>query len=397
MPRKLSKSGPIGNGWIEEKHTERGIRYVAYWQQHVADEGAPRGRRKGYGGSYDLGQKVKHGDGLTSLSAAKKKWLTICDRVMGRGPKEHPSEMGDKTFRWFTENVFVPDRKPRWRETTEYAVNYYLDSKLYPAFGDTPLKDMTDAAMQAFLDKLAEQKYSKSVIQHSLLYLRAILGFAADEGALTRNPARKLAMPDGVKPEERPYLALDEYQKLVDAMPSKRDQLMVKLLYMGGLRRGELFAVQWGDFHGSVISVLRQINRFGNEANVKTKASQANIAIPDDVCADLNEWQKWCGNGKPDAFMFPSRDGTPINSKNWLDRVLKPAALKAGIQRITYHMFRRGLATESHQLGVVDKNIQSQLRHSNPDVTRNLYMQGVPAEQMKAMQLVSDASTAGKK
>ena len=92
--------------------------------------------------------------------------------------------------------------------------------------------------------------------------------------------------------------------------------------------------------------------------------------------------------------MFASKSGTPMNPKNWLDRVLRPAAAKAGIPRITYRMFRRGLATEAHQLGIVDKNIQSQLRHSDPNVTRKLYMREVPAEQMKAVQLLSYASAA---
>ena len=55
----------------------------------------------------------------------------------GAVPKEQPSEMQDKTFRWFTEHVFIPDRKPRWRETTESPLNYYLEGKLYPVFGDT--------------------------------------------------------------------------------------------------------------------------------------------------------------------------------------------------------------------------------------------------------------------
>jgi integrase len=310
---------------------------------------------------------------------------------MGRGVKELPAEMTGKTFRWFTQNVFVPDRNPRWRETTAYTVKYYLDTKLYPVFGDTALEDMTDAAMQAYLNKLAAT-YSLTVVQHCLLYLRAILSHATDEGVLTRNPARKLQMPDVVKREDRPYLPLADYNKLLAAMPSKRDQVMVKLLYLGGLRRGELFAVRWGDFTGSTISIHRQINRFGNETTVKTKASEAPVSLPEDVCDDLNEWRKWCSDTKPEAFMFASRNGSPINYKNWLERVLKPAATAAGVERITYHMFRRGLATEAHQLHIVDKNVQSQLRHANVKTTVDLYTRGVPAEQAKAMQQLSDAS-----
>src|SRR6266508_2092392 len=59
-------------------------------------------------------------------------------------------------------------------------------------------------------------------------------------------------------------------------------------------------------------------------------------------------------------------------------------------------MFRRGLATEAHQLGVVDRNIQSQLRHADPNVTRKLHMREVPEEQKKAMELLSDAAMVGK-
>jgi len=392
MPRIAIKSGPIGNGWIEEKRLSGGIKYIAYWQKFVPDESAPMGRRKEYGGSHELGPKVKHGEGLTSLSAAKKKWLTICDPIMGRGVKEHPVEMADKTFRWFTANVFVPDRKPRWRETTEYTITYYLESKLYPAFGDTALNAMTDAAMQAYLVTLVEQKYSKTVVQHCQLYLRAILQHATDEGVLERNPGRKLQLPDGIKQEDRRYLSIAEYNRLLATLPSKRDQLMAKLLYLGGLRRGELFAVRWGGIDGASLSVLQQINRFGKEANVKTHASEGKIALPEEVCADLTEWRKWCNNTTPDAFVFPSREGTPINAKNWLDRVLAPAAKAAGIERITYHMFRRGLATEAHQLGVVDRNIQSQLRHASSSTTKNIYMREVPAEQAKAMELVSSTT-----
>ena len=396
MPRKAAKSGPIGNGWIEERRTERGVRFVAYWQKYTPDASAPMGRRKEYGGSHDLGSKVKHGEGLTSLSAAKKKWSQICDAVMGRGAKEHPAEWGDMTFKRFAETVFIPDRKPRWRETTEYTVRYYLNSKLYPEFESTPLKEMTDAAMQGFLDRLVEKKYSLTVVGHSLTYLRAILEHAKEEGVFSKNPASKLEIPPGVRAEKRPFLSLTEYNKLLEAMPTKRDQLMVKLLYMGGLRRGELFGARWQDFDGSSLVVVRQMNRFNKEAPVKTKASVGKVSLPPDVCADLNEWRKWCGTAETENdYIFTSRSGSPIHFKNWVDRTLTPAATRAGLPRISYHMFRRGLATELHQNGAVDKNIQGQLRHADPATTRNVYMQQVPAEQAKAIDLLSAKALSG--
>jgi integrase len=319
---------------------------------------------------------------------AKRMVGRICDAIMGRAASEHPAELKEKTFRWFAENIFVPARKTRWRETTAYTVQYFLD-KIYRVFGDTRLTDMTDVSMQTFLNGLVEKKYSRTVVQHCLLYLRAILKEAHEEGVLLKNPARRLSMPDGIKQENRPYLSLAEYTKLLSAMPVKRDQLMVKLLYLGGLRRGELFAIRWRDLDGTALAVSKQINRFGHEADVKTRASVGRVALPEDLRADLVDLRKWSPRSTDESLVFPSRAGTTINPKNWLDRVLKPAGKTAGLTRISYHMFRRGLATELHQDGEVDRNIQSQLRHSNSNITRAIYIREVPAAQQAALERFS--------
>jgi integrase len=58
---------------------------------------------------------------------------------------------------------------------------------------------------------------------------------------------------------------------------------------------------------------------------------------------------------------------------------------KASIPNISYHWFRRGHATVQHHIGVHDKPIQGQLRHSKAEITRNVYMQQVDPETWKAV------------
>ena len=48
--------------------------------------------------------------------------------------------------------------------------------------------------------------------------------------------------------------------------------------------------------------------------------------------------------------------------------------------------FRRGLATNLHQLGVADKTIQRILRHANVAVTQNCYIKTTDSEVAAAMQ-----------
>ena len=380
MPKTKISHGPLGNGWIEEVKTPAGIKFVARWNSYVSDPTAPGGRRRVRGGSYEIGPKIHHGPAgtLKSDKAAMKEWLKICDSVMGRSQHLHPFQMAEKTCRWYTEEVFEKGRSTRWRETSKDAFTYYK-KKLLSAFGDVPIKEMNDPAMQTWLNSLANEKYSKSVVEHCLKYLRAILEEAVEDDVLHKNPANKLVIPEYVRQPDTPYLSMTEYLRLVDVMPTKRDQLMVKLLYLGALRRGELFGLQWQDSFGETMKIGRQINRFGKVTLPKTKASCDEISIPPDLRAELDRWREWCPDSSPTAFMFQSTKGSAIHYKNWLDRVLKPAALSVKIPRISYHMFRRGFATEAHQNKEADKNIQAQLRHSSVETSREFYMKNVPA------------------
>ena len=50
-----------------------------------------------------------------------------------------------------------------------------------------------------------------------------------------------------------------------------------------------------------------------------------------------------------------------------------------------WHAFRRGLATNLHDLGVPDKTIQAILRHANVQVTQNSYIKTLDAQSIAAM------------
>jgi len=52
--------------------------------------------------------------------------------------------------------------------------------------------------------------------------------------------------------------------------------------------------------------------------------------------------------------------------------------------------FLRGIATNLHQLGVADKDIQAILRHSNIGITMNIYVKSVAESQVDAMDLLGE-------
>jgi hypothetical protein len=79
---------------------------------------------------------------------------------------------------------------------------------------------------------------------------------------------------------------------------------------------------------------------------------------------DLWEWRKWCGDGRPEAFIFTAKRNTPIRYENFLKRVLKPTAEAVGMGRATLQMLRRSFSTEALDSGASPKDVQGQMRHS---------------------------------
>ena len=80
-------------------------------------------------------------------------------------------------------------------------------------------------------------------------------------------------------------------------------------------------------------------------------------------------------------LLFPSETGTTFRLGNYLKRILKPLAAKAGILDMTYQALRRTSATHFQKHGK-PRDIQAQLRHSKLEMTGR-YVKEIP-EQVRA-------------
>ncbi len=83
--------------------------------------------------------------------------------------------------------------------------------------------------------------------------------------------------------------------------------------------------------------------------------------------------------------MFPSPAWKPINLDALTADVIVPLVTRAVVRWHGWHAFRRGLATNLHQLGVSDKTTQRILRHSDAPVTQKCYIKTVDSEVAAAM------------
>lgn len=166
------------------------------------------------------------------------------------------------------------------------------------------------------------------------------------------------------------------------------------LLSIGlGLRRGELFGLQWKDidFKSKSVSIQRTSQpRKGGGVMItppKTKSSARIISCPTTIMGVLKEYKKekmqerdvlqsrWQGADDPeDDFIFTSttREGAPASPDGinlWLSRLVKSHGLPA----ISPHSFRHMHATFLIKEGVDVRTVAGRLGHASSVVTQTVY------------------------
>ena len=87
---------------------------------------------------------------------------------------------------------------------------------------------------------------------------------------------------------------------------------------------------------------------------------------------ELKKWRLACPQNHLD-LVFPNNAGKPINHNNMVNRHFKPALKAAKLPKIRFHDLRHTYASLLIDQGENIKYIQTQLGHSSPTVTLNIY------------------------
>jgi len=218
---------------------------------------------------------------------------------------------------------------------------------------------------------------SAGTLQNGVTALRAMLGCAVKWGYIPRNPAEGIERPRGEHEEMRP-LALEEVERLLASLDNDEHReayLIVVTAISTGVRRGELFALRWGDFDSKRrrLWVRRSVDRHGTIQEPKTRRSTRAIGLPPSIVQALLE-HRMASSRKGDAdLIFPNEKGGVQDACNFVRREFKPALKRAGVPDVRFHDLRHTFASLLIQQGVHPKIISEQLGHASIQITMDRY------------------------
>ncbi len=281
--------------------------------------------------------------------------------------------------------------------STKKAYRIVLDRYVGPAWGGYKVKEVRTVAVEAWLRKLALRdgahmaRGTKSRIRN---IMHALFNHAIRYDWLPQNANPITHVRQSAKRESMPViLAVEEYRALLAEL-SLRDRVVVLLAATTGLRRSELFALQWQDvdFETLSLSVTRSIVN-GVVGRCKTEASRKPVPLVASVAEDLWRWRQTTPYNRLEDWIFASiraMGRRPLYPDMVLRRAVRPAAKRAGIERtIGWHMFRHTYATLLKANGEDLKVVQELLRHANAKITLDIYTQALTPAKREAQQRVS--------
>ncbi len=151
-------------------------------------------------------------------------------------------------------------------------------------------------------------------------------------------------------------LSKDEVVRLIAAVPRRRSQLLLKLLYASGLRVSELVTLRLLDIEGTTITVHH--GKGGKDRMT---------VLPQSLAEDIKLYIR---EHRLTDLLFPGRHGRALTTRN-VQAIISRAAKRAGIQKhVTPHKMRHSFATHLLEAGTDVRVIQELLGHSNLQTTQ---------------------------
>ena len=262
-------------------------------------------------------------------------------------------------------------RKSTWSVYEGHTRNHFKE------FNEQKINRITTSKVERFITSCQTKKMHLLTLRKILVSLGQIFSYAVRHKYLEHNPLANAERPKNqgaVKEKKIRILTPDEINAFLEnAVTNQKYYTLFRLAIMSGARQGELLGLQWSDidWKASQIHVQRTFN---HQAwfDVKTETSNRKIDIGPGMIAELKKWKLACMPNKLN-LIFPNEAGRPINHNNLVNRYFNPALKRAGLDRIRFHDLRHTFASLLIEQGENIKYIQSQLGHSSPTVTLNIY------------------------
>ena len=253
---------------------------------------------------------------------------------------------------------------------------YILRDKILPRLGHLEAAQIQPMVIQTFINEI--ERSAPRTANKTLTVLRQIYRYGIQWGYCAFNPAASVDRAAYKRPTVD-VLNEEEAARLLAAAQGL-DLAIISLALGCGLRKGEVFALRWGDvdWMRGILTVSRSRGMDGQIKETKTGRVRT-VVLPDWVRDNLAAYYQDQGRPSPENWLFPGERET-MDPSNW-HKKFRDLLRAAGIRQVTFHSLRHTFASLLLAQGVDPLYVSRQLGHSTIVITMDTYGHLLPGGQ----------------
>ena len=292
-------------------------------------------------------------DGMTPARASRIR----SEKIDGKAPSRQEKRKAERAVKWTLDRLWAeyigPKPKTKGFTTDRYRYEKFLKATL-GAKEPCQITMIETHRLKITLAKTLSAKTVKNVLEllERIVNFGTKKGLCAGLGFKPEHPRINNQQTEDLTPEQ-----IADLLTAINADPDIQAGNLMKLALVTGMRRGELFKLQWQhiDFDKGFVHIIGP--KGGKDQTIPL--NQAARDILENHPRDYNS-----------AFVFPGRGGGQrVEMRRPIDRIRKAAGLPAGFRPL--HGLRHTFASMLASSGDVDLyTLQKLLTHKTPAMTQ---------------------------
>lgn len=308
-----------------------------------------------------------------------------------------PVETGPPLYRDYVRR-WLDDKSARLAVGTAYDWQRVVEARIIPTLGERRVSEIAVDDVEALVAALKRgevpappapagsdkrrrgrtpQKLSNRRVNIILKVLRQSLDRAVAKGWLDANPARAVDLLREERPEIDPLSLVEVRTLLSDGLQDDVERRFFTVAFFSGLRPGEEIGLRWDDvdWPRALLAVRRTISRFGT-GPTKTVAARRDVQMLPVVEQALRAQRP--ASELRGAWIFPNRDGGPLDGANLRERVWRRALRRAKLRGRPMYQTRHTFATLMLGAGESPAWVAHQLGHTSAEMVFRRYAKFIP-------------------
>ena len=326
-------------------------------------------RETARGGAYDVRYRGVDGRQRKRTFRTKKEAVNFeADQRSRRArgdwidPQAGRITVGDYAEQWLK---LRPDLRPRTAEL----YRWILDRRILPRLGSMQMGQVRVAVVRAWHAEMLCKGLGPVTVAKCYRLLRTIMGSAADDGLIGKNPC--ILRGAGVeRSPERPVATPAQVAALAEAAGGRYEMLVLLAAYCG-LRLGELLGLRRDgiDLHAGTVTITETLQELTDGRTFfgppKTEAGRRTVAIPPHLLSPLDaHLRRWVG-AEREALVFTGEKGGPLRRTHWNAR-WRAARDIVGCPHLRFHDLRHTGNTLAASTGASTRELMARLGHASP-------------------------------